>query len=146
MTSYFAFKYQYRVGLLISLAISSSFHNGTIQWWLPSYFTKLPWMWSKRPFNRLHPGQLHHSLTIQSRIPPPWLLQPLQGPGLFLSSVINFYTDVRTPWTSDKPVARPLPIHRPTQTQNKRIHRHPCLEWDSNPQSQRSSERRQFMP
>jgi hypothetical protein len=25
-------------------------------------------------------------------------------------------------------------------------HRHLCLEWDSNPQSERSSERRQFMP
>jgi hypothetical protein len=25
-------------------------------------------------------------------------------------------------------------------------HTHPCLEWDSNPRSQRSSERRQFMP
>jgi hypothetical protein len=25
-------------------------------------------------------------------------------------------------------------------------HRHPCLEWDSNPRSQRSSERRQLMP
>jgi hypothetical protein len=25
-------------------------------------------------------------------------------------------------------------------------HGHPCLEWDSNPRSQRSSERRQFMP
>jgi hypothetical protein len=31
-----------------------------------------------------------------------------------------------------------------TQTQNK--HGHPCLEWDSNPWSQRSSKRRQFMP
>jgi hypothetical protein len=31
-----------------------------------------------------------------------------------------------------------------TQTQNK--HRHPCLECDSNPQSQRSSGRRDFMP
>jgi hypothetical protein len=31
-----------------------------------------------------------------------------------------------------------------TQTQN--IHRHPCLEWDLNTRSQRSSERRQFMP
>jgi hypothetical protein len=31
---------------------------------------------------------------------------------------------------------------------NHRInaHRYPCLEWDSNPRSQRSSERRQFMP
>jgi hypothetical protein len=25
-------------------------------------------------------------------------------------------------------------------------HRHPCLEWDSNPRSQRSSELRLFMP
>jgi hypothetical protein len=32
-----------------------------------------------------------------------------------------FYTDGRTPWTSDQPVARPLPTHRTTQTQNKRI-------------------------
>jgi hypothetical protein len=31
-----------------------------------------------------------------------------------------FYTDGRTPWTSDQPVARPLPTHRTTQTQNKR--------------------------
>jgi hypothetical protein len=34
---------------------------------------------------------------------------------------------------SNKPVIGPLPIHRTTQTQNKRIHRHPCLEGDSNP-------------
>jgi hypothetical protein len=37
-------------------------------------------------------------------------------------------------------------LHRTTQTQNKRTHRHPCLEWDSNPQSQRSSELRRFKP
>jgi hypothetical protein len=58
----------------------------------------------------------------------------------------SLYTDYRTPWMSDQPVARPLPTHRTTQTQNKRTHRHPCLEWDSNPRSQRSSGRRQFMP
>jgi hypothetical protein len=28
----------------------------------------------------------------------------------------------------------------------QRKHTHPCIEWDSNPRSQRSSERRQFMP
>jgi hypothetical protein len=33
--------------------------------------------------------------------------------------------------------------HCRTQTQNK--HRHPCLEWDSNPRSQCSSGRRHFM-
>jgi hypothetical protein len=36
-------------------------------------------------------------------------------------------------------------LHRTTQTQNKRIHRHLCLEKESNPRYQRSSERRQFM-
>jgi hypothetical protein len=45
-----------------------------------------------------------------------------------------------------QPVARPLPTHKTTQTQNKRTPRHPCLEWDSNPRSQCLSERRLFMP
>jgi hypothetical protein len=35
---------------------------------------------------------------------------------------LSFYTVGRTPWTGDQPVARPLPKHRTTQTQNKRIH------------------------
>jgi hypothetical protein len=48
------------------------------------------------------------------------------------------YTVDRTPWTGEQPVVRPLPTHRTTHT-------HPCLERDSNPRSQRSSERRQFM-
>jgi hypothetical protein len=34
----------------------------------------------------------------------------------------NVFTDDRTPWTSDQPVTSPLPKHRTTQTQNKRIH------------------------
>jgi hypothetical protein len=71
-------------------------------------------------------------------------LQSLLGPDLFFSSVIIFYTDDRAPWASDKPVTRPLPTHRTTQTQNKRIHRNPYLEGDSNSRSQRSSERRQL--
>jgi hypothetical protein len=33
-----------------------------------------------------------------------------------------------------------------TQTQNKHTHKHPCLEWHSNPRSQLPSERREFMP
>jgi hypothetical protein len=57
-----------------------------------------------------------------------------------------FYTDGRTPWTSDQPVTRPLLTHRATQTQRKRTHNHPYFEWDLNPWYQRSSERRQFMP
>jgi hypothetical protein len=68
-----------------------------------------------------------------------WLYSPFQFRNIF-------YTNGRTPWTSDQHVARPLPAQRTTQTQNKNTHRHLCLEWDSNPRSQRSSERRQFMP
>jgi hypothetical protein len=69
-------------------------------------------------------------------------LQPFVGPWPLLQYRNHFYTDGRTPWTSDQP----LPTHRTSQTRNKRTHRHTCLEWDSNPRSQRSSERRQFMP
>jgi hypothetical protein len=77
---------------------------------------------------------------------PQWLYSPCWALASFFSSLIIFYTDGSTPWTSDKSVARPLPTHRTTQTQNKRIYRHPCLEWDSNPRSQRLGERREFMP
>jgi hypothetical protein len=75
-----------------------------------------------------------------------WLYSPLLGLGRFFSFLI-LYIVGRTPWTWDQPVARSLPSHRTTQTQNKRTqYRHPCLQWDSNPRSQRSSERSQFMP
>jgi hypothetical protein len=74
-----------------------------------------------------------------------WLYSPLLGLGRFFSYFIPYTVGI-IPWTRDQPVARPLPTHRTTQTQNKRTqYRHPCLEWDSNPRSQRSSERRQFM-
>jgi hypothetical protein len=33
---------------------------------------------------------------------------------------LNIYTVGRTPWMGDEPVARPLPTHGTTQTQNKR--------------------------
>jgi hypothetical protein len=35
-------------------------------------------------------------------------------------SFLILYTVGRTPWTSDQPVARPLPRQKTTQTQNKR--------------------------
>jgi hypothetical protein len=73
-------------------------------------------------------------------------LQPFVGPWPLIHFRNLFYTDGRTPWTSDQSIARPLPTHRTTQTQYKRTHRHPCLQWDSNARSQRSSRRRQFMP
>jgi hypothetical protein len=49
-----------------------------------------------------------------------------------LFQFLNLYTIGGTPWTADQPLARPLPIHRTTQTQNN-AHRHPYLEWDSKP-------------
>jgi hypothetical protein len=48
-------------------------------------------------------------------------LQPPLGPGLCFQFHDHF-TDGRTPWTSDQPVARLLPKHRTTQTQNKHMH------------------------
>jgi hypothetical protein len=48
-----------------------------------------------------------------------WLFSPLLNYGRFFSFFIP-YTVGRTPWTWDQPVARPLPAHRTTQTQNKR--------------------------
>jgi hypothetical protein len=47
------------------------------------------------------------------------VLQPFVGPWPFFSFLI-LYTIGRTPWRGDQPIARPLPIHRTTQTQNKR--------------------------
>jgi hypothetical protein len=52
------------------------------------------------------------------------VLHPFVGPWPFLQFRNLFYPDGRTPWTSDQPNARPLPIHRTTQTQNKRM---PCV-------------------
>jgi hypothetical protein len=66
-------------------------------------------------------------------------LQPFVAPWPLLQFRNLFYTDGRTPWTSDQPVARPLPTRRTTQTQNKRTHKHPCLEWDLNAWTQISS-------
>jgi hypothetical protein len=47
-----------------------------------------------------------------------WLYSPCTPWSLFQFS--NVYTVGRTPWTGDQLIARPLPTHRTTQTQNKR--------------------------
>jgi hypothetical protein len=66
----------------------------------------------------------------------------LVGPWPLLQFYNLCYTDGKTPWTGDQLVARPLPTHRTTQTQNKRTNRHPFL--NSNSRSQHSNERRQL--
>jgi hypothetical protein len=60
------------------------------------------------------------SSFINSFIHSPMALQPFVGPWPLLQSRKLSYTVGRTPWTSDQSVARPLPTHRTTQTQNKR--------------------------
>jgi hypothetical protein len=54
---------------------------------------------------------LFFSLALQ----PPWALASA-------FSFMIIFTDGRTPWTGDQLVGRPLPKHRTTQTQNKRIY------------------------
>jgi hypothetical protein len=66
-------------------------------------------------------GKMHSAC-----VPPPSccstfylrLYSPCGPCTLFL--FLNLYTVDRTPWTGDQPVARPLRMHRTTQTQNKR--------------------------
>jgi hypothetical protein len=48
------------------------------------------------------------------------VLQPFVGPWPLLLFRDLFYTDGRTPWTGDEPVARPLPTHRIN------VHTHIC--------------------
>jgi hypothetical protein len=64
---------------------------------------------------------LIYSIFIHSSM----ALQFFAGPWPLLQFRNLCYTDGRTPWTSDQPVARPLPTHRTTQTQNKSTRNHP---------------------
>jgi hypothetical protein len=57
---------------------------------------------------------------------------------------LNPKTVDSTPRMGNQSVARPLPTWDNTNRIN--VDRHPGSEWDSNPRSQCSSERRQFMP
>jgi hypothetical protein len=53
-----------------------------------------------------------------------FFLLTLQPPWALASDFLfhDHFKEGRTPWTSDQPVARPLPKHRTTQTQNKHKH------------------------
>jgi hypothetical protein len=75
---------------------------------------------SYRIYKRSNSFSIHSSMA----------LQPFAGPWPLLLFRNHFYTDGRNPWTGDQPVARPLPTHRTTQTQNNPTHRHPSLQWD----------------
>jgi hypothetical protein len=91
---------------------------------------------------RWHVPQKHmltmNGLFIHSSV----VLQPFVGPWPVFQCCNLFYTDCTTHWTSDQPVARPLPTHRTTQTRNKRTHKHPCLWVGFEPTITASVERR----
>jgi hypothetical protein len=56
-----------------------------------------------------------YSLIFSLALQPPWAL----ASGFYF---YDYFTDRRASWTGDHLVARPLPKHRTTQTQNKHIH------------------------
>jgi hypothetical protein len=85
------------------------------------------------------------SSFIHSFIRSSMALQYFVGPGLFFSFVIFFTQSVGLLGQEISP-SQGRYLHTGQHKQNKRTQRHPCLEWDSNPRSQCSSERRQFMP
>jgi hypothetical protein len=58
--------------------------------------------------------------------------------------LVNLQTTGRTPWTGDRPDARPLPTQDNTIQRNADTHL--CPEQDSNLRSQHSSDRRQYLP
>jgi hypothetical protein len=75
----------------------------------------------------------------------------LKGLGLLACSsfkliflYVSIWTVGRTFWIGDRPNTRPLLTQ--DNTTQKNADTHPCLEWDSNPQSQCLSGWRQYMP
>jgi hypothetical protein len=71
-------------------------------------------------------------------------LQTLFGPWP-LFHIINFVHS-RWDFLDGESVRHKTATYTQNNTNTMNAHREPCLEWDSNPWSQRSSERRHFMP
>jgi hypothetical protein len=74
---------------------------------------------------------------------PSMALQAFVGPWPLLQFHIFLYR--RQDSLDGRSARRKAVAYTHDNIQNKRTHRHPCLEWDSNPRPQCSSERRQFM-
>jgi hypothetical protein len=77
---------------------------------------------------------IHSSVALQASVRPRPLFQ-------FLDPIHSG----TTAWTGISPSQGPY-LHTEQQKDRINRHRHPCLEWDSNPRSQWLSERKQFMP
>jgi hypothetical protein len=74
------------------------------------------------------------------RIRPSGLFSIRINPALWIQQTAG-----RTPWTGDQP-CRKVATCTGQHKHRRNAHRHPCLEWDSNPCSQCSNRRRHFMP
>jgi hypothetical protein len=83
-------------------------------------------------------AQILHSFIHQ------WLYSYLLGPGLFFSFVI-FFTQILGLLGLVISPSQGRCLHA-GQHKHRTYAYTECLQWDSNPQLQRSSERRQFMP
>jgi hypothetical protein len=119
-------------------------YRGTIRVFFSSIMKKSVSLWGKqRPDIHCIAGLRMRKILchpFHSFIHSSMALQPFVGPWPFLQFRNHFYTDGRIPWTSQGRY-----LHTGQHKRNKRTHRHPCLEWDSNSQLQRSNKRRQFM-
>jgi hypothetical protein len=101
--------------------------------------TMLGLNWNSVPFYRkLQYSAIYLAIYLSTYLSIDSSIILLLDIGRFFNFLI-LYTDGRTPWTGDQAVIRPLPTHRIN------AHQCPCLEWDLNTRSQRSSERRKFM-
>jgi hypothetical protein len=68
----------------------------------------------------MDPRYVNYFLVLLTNLIRSSCIATLWYRGFFFHS--DYFTDGRSPWTSDQLVARPLPTHRTTQTQNKYIH------------------------
>jgi hypothetical protein len=95
----------------------------------------------KEYFELHHHHHYHRRLRRLSRMKP----LGLSRFRIYFSDIYeSIWTGGRTPWTGDQPDSRPL--FTQDNTAQKNADTHPCLEWDSNPRSQCSSGRRQYVP
>jgi hypothetical protein len=104
---------------------------------LPTYLPNYP---PTRPFT--------HSTTYLPTYLPTYLsmaLQPFVGPWP-LFQFLDLFTQSVGLLGRGISLSQGHYLHTGQHKHNINAHRHPCLKWDSNTQSQCLSERRQFMP
>jgi len=99
--------------------------------------TIVPYECADEPAHIIHHHHHHHQ--FQGR--PSW---PVAIQNFNFRNLQIYLTFGTTPWTEDRPDARPLPS--PDNTTQKKANTHPCLERDSIPRSQCSSGQRHYVP